>query len=176
MTESKVSTMLTVVVTYCDNVLGSRVLQLPGDLLRFVGRVDGGDGEAGPNTTQEGDGKLRDVGEKEGHHVRLISAQPAESRAKLDRAVPEHLVGVLSASHPATQGRQVSVLINIGEHKVGHVLLGNFNIGVGRPETELFNWGNSRQTANRSNNVLHLIMNSSSPSSMTPNGAALFFW
>ena len=128
--------MLTV-VTYCDNKLGSRVIQLPGDLLRFVGRIDGGDGEAGSNTTQEGDGKLRDVGEKEGHHVRLLSAQPAESRAKLDRAVPEHLVGVLSARHPATQGRQVSVVINIGEHKVGHVLLGNFNIRVGRSNYEL---------------------------------------
>ena len=86
--------MLTV-VTYSDNVLGSRVLQLPGDLLRLVGWVDGGDGEAGADTTEERDGKLRNVGEEEGHHVRLLGSQPAESRAELDSAVTAHLVGVL---------------------------------------------------------------------------------
>ena len=156
--------------TYSDNVLGSRVLQLSGDLLRLVGGVDGGDGQAGPDTAQEGDGELRDVGEEKGHHVGLLGSHPAESRAELDGRVPGHLVGVLAASHPTAQGRQVSVLINIGEHKVGHVLLGNVNVRVGTPiiikvlYVLPFLQGG-----------IYLIMNSSSSSSMTPEGTAGFF-
>ena len=40
-------------ITYGDDVLGTRVFKLPGNLLRLVGGVEGGNGEASPGTPKE---------------------------------------------------------------------------------------------------------------------------
>ena len=103
--------------TYSDNVLGSRVLQLSGDLLRLVGGVDGGDGQAGPDTVELRGEQVSNDGREGGEEGSQkdtdfpdINGDIDGVEKMVDGAGSDHETGVDGSSDNPTQGVPSSVV------------------------------------------------------------------